>query len=120
METAVKERAEAWRRRIVAQQAGGQSIRAWCRANGCHEQSFYQWRSRLGLCPSSAMKRRRRRARRLEFAEVVVDRAACGPPAAGGAEPICLRLGGGRELVLPGSMPAGQLALLIRELEAAQ
>jgi hypothetical protein len=35
-------------------------------------------------------------------------------------EPILLRFAGGRELILPMSMPVGQIAALVRELEGAQ
>jgi hypothetical protein len=118
MEAVVKGTADAWRERIAAHRASGQSIRAWCRENNHHEHAFYWWRSRLGLSPRSAAKRQQRRAvRPLKFAEVVVDRAAAEPPAASFGEPMCLRLGGGRELVLPASMPVGQVVQLVRAIE---
>ncbi len=113
--------AEAWRERVTAQRASGQSIRAWCREHGHHEHAFYAWRRRLGLSPAPARKRRSRLAGPLEFAEAVMDRQAV---AASLAErsvgPILLRFAGGRELVLPASMPVGQIAGLIRELEGPQ
>jgi hypothetical protein len=117
MEAKTNGTADAWRQRIVGQQASGQSIRGWCRDNTQHEHAFYWWRSRLGLSPRSAKKRRRRRVGRLEFAEVVVGRAASGPPAVSGADPICLRLGSGRELVLPASMAMESIAKLVRAVE---
>lgn len=102
--------AQAWRERVTSQQASGQSIRAWCRQNNHHEHAFYWWRSRLGLSPKSAAKRRQRHpVKPLKFAEVVVDRAA--------AEPICLRLAGTRELLLPTSMPVEHVAKLVRAIE---
>jgi hypothetical protein len=111
--------ADSWRERITVQRASGQSIRAWCRQNGLPEHAYYWWRCRLGLSP--ARKRRSRQARDLGFAQVVVGRAAVvEPPVWSGVEPIVLRFSGGRELVLPGSMPVGQIAGLIRELEGAQ
>ena len=110
MEAAVNGTADAWRERIAAHGDSGQSIRAWCRENNCHEHSFYWWRSRLGLSPQSVTKRPRRPARAIKFAEVVVDRAA--------SESVCPRLNGGRELVLPASMPVEQLAKLIHAVEA--
>jgi hypothetical protein len=104
--------AQAWRERIALQQASGQSIRAWCRQNNHHEHAYYWWRSRLGLSPRSASKRPQRGPiKRLKFAEVVVDRAS--------AEPLCLRLSGGRELVLPASMPVAQVVQLVRAIEGA-
>jgi len=103
--------AEAWRQRITSQQASGQSIRSWCRDNGQHEHAFYWWRARLGLSPNAAAKRRpkHRPAKTIKFAEVVVNRV----------EPMCLRLGGGRELVLPASMDVEQVARLVRAIEVS-
>ena len=112
MRAAVNGTAERWRERIVAQQASGQSVREWCREHDCHEHGFYWWRAWLGLSPKSGVKRRRRRPAPAGFAEVIVDRSV-------GAEAITLRLRGGRELVLPASMPAESLAKLVHAIEAA-
>ncbi len=38
---------ERWRERISAQQASGLSVRAYCRAQGIGEHSFYAWRQKL-------------------------------------------------------------------------
>lgn len=106
-------RAEIWRERIIAQQASGRSVRAWCRENaGCHEHSFYWWRARLNLQPDSARKRRRGKApvKSIPFAEALV--AAAG-------QPICLRLAGGRELLLPASMTIEEIARLVGLIEAS-
>jgi hypothetical protein len=103
--------AEVWRERVAAQQASGQPVRAWCHQHGCPEHGFYWWLAKLGLSPRSAGKRRRRAAKPIAFAEVVVDRPD--------AEPIVLRLGGGREVVLPSSMPVTRLAELLRTVEGA-
>jgi len=102
--------ADAWRERIAAQRASGQSIRQWCRGNACHEHSFYWWRARLNLRPAGAAGRGRGNAGAgaIPFAEVVVRAAA---------QPLCLRLIGGRELVVPASMPVEQVAKLIRLVE---
>jgi hypothetical protein len=73
----------------------------------------------------------------LAFAQVVVDplrsgnaeppvaspSAALGagnvePPVASHVEPLRLRLAGGRELILPGSMPLERVVALVRALEA--
>lgn len=112
--------AETWRERITAQQAGGQSIRVLCKENGWHEHAFYWWRARLGLSPRSAVRRRRRRIVQPGFAEVVVDRPVVELPAASVVEPIFLRLGVGRELVLPVSMALEQVAKLVCLIEAAR
>jgi hypothetical protein len=110
MEVAANGTADAWRERITSQQASGQSIRVWCRENNHHEHAFYWWRARLGLSPKSAAKRTQRRPLKpLRFAEVVVHRAA--------AEPMRLRLGGGRELHLPASMAIESVAKLVRAIE---
>jgi hypothetical protein len=101
--------ADTWRERIVAQQASGQSIRAWCRQNACHEHAFYWWRAKLGLSPTRAVKGQPRSAR-LKFAEVVVDPS----PAAG--QMMTLRLRGGQELMLP-PMAIQQVADLVRAIE---
>jgi hypothetical protein len=83
------------------------------KGNGCHEHAFYWWRSKLGLSPRCGNGgRRRRQPNALRFAEVVID-----PRPA--AEAIVLRLGGGRELVLPASMPAESVAKLVRSIEGA-
>jgi hypothetical protein len=101
--------ADIWRERIAAQQASGQSIRVWCRDNGCRDHSFYWWRARLNLGPPGT-KRRRHRREPICFAEAIVGRPA--------AEPICLRLARGRELMLPASMPVEQVAGLVGLIEA--
>jgi hypothetical protein len=102
---------EVWRERVVAQQASGQAVRAWCREHGCPEHGFYWWRAKLGLSPASGAPRQRRRMRPVHFAEVVVERPE--------AEPIVFRLRGGRELLLPASMPVARLAELLRAVEGA-
>lgn len=103
------ETVERWRERIAAQQASGQSIRGWCKNNGCAEHAFYWWRARLKLQPAN----HRRPAwpqsiNPITFAEVIT-----------GGEPhsIRLRLRGQRELLLPGSMAVEQLAKLIGAIE---
>jgi hypothetical protein len=63
----------------------------------------------------------------LGFAQVVVGGSTASslaslaePPVASLVEPILLRFAGGRELLLPMSMPVRQIAALVRELEGAQ
>lgn len=111
MEESPDTKADLWRERIAAQQASGVSIRAWCGRTGCSEHSFYWWRARLNFQPDSARKRRRGKApaQTIPFAEVLVGAAA---------GPICLRLAGGRELLLPASMAIEQVAKLVRLIEA--
>jgi hypothetical protein len=104
--------AELWRERILAQQASGQSVRGWCRANDCPEHGFYWWRAKLGLSPASKRKRGRRKPASVAFARVAVE-----PPAPVAAEPMRLTLAGGRELALPASMPVEHIARLLRAIE---
>jgi hypothetical protein len=118
METTVNETAEAWRERITAQRASGQSIRAWCGENGQHEHQFYSWRSKLGLSPQPGLRRQRRRMVQQGFAEVVVDRPVS--QQVGLVEPIRLVLCGGRELLLPASMPMERIAKLAALIEASR
>ena len=114
MEAAVIGTADAWRERITAQRVSGQSIRGWCRENALREHAFYWWRCRLGLSPGPA---RKRRGRREPFTELIVDAPGkTGFP--GIIEPMVLRLAGGRELVLPASMPVDRVAGLVRAIEA--
>ena len=104
MEAKINGKADAWRKRIAAQQASGQSVRAWCGQNAFAEHAFYWWRAKLGLSPG-----RQRPAKPFAFAEVVVNQSA--------AEPVRLRLAGQRELIFPATMPLEQVAKLIRALE---
>jgi hypothetical protein len=111
--------AETWRQRVVAQQASGQSIRDWCRANGCQEHAFYTWRVRLGLSPATTRKPRRRAAgvERVRFAKVVFNDSTSRQISMGLGEPIRVSLLGGRELALPGSMSVESIAKLLRAIE---
>lgn len=105
-------KAQVWRERVAAQLGSGQSIREWCRRNGCHEHSFHWWRSRLGLSPAATRSGRGGGAKPVGFARVVVD-----PPLTNTPEPIRLWLLGGRELTLPASMPIEHLARIIHAIE---
>ena len=110
-----------WRERIAAQHASGLSIRAWCRDNGYGEHLFYSWRAKLGLRPHEMVAGRALGAmtaplESIPFAEVVIG-APAQPPVASEAEPLCLKLAGGRELVLPASMPIEHMAKLLRLVE---
>lgn len=111
--------AETWRSRITSQRTSGLSIRGWCKQNGCHEHSFYWWRTRLGLSPRSAAAKspQRNAVGPLKFAQVVVDHPTAAHPVV--PQPMRLRLCGGRELLLPASMPLAQIAQLVRAIEGA-
>lgn len=43
-----------WRERVLAQQASGLSVAAWCEQEGVSAWSVYGWRKRLSPAPSSA------------------------------------------------------------------
>ena len=113
--------AKLWRERVLAQQASGQTVRGWCRANDCPEHGFYWWRANLGLSPASTRGPRVPKPADVAFARMVVEPPA---PAASGpattAEPLRLILAGGRELALPASMPVEHVARLVRAIEAAE
>jgi hypothetical protein len=122
MESEKNQAEVVWRERIARQQGSGESIKAWCRANGCREHSFYWWRSRLGLSPRPPRVRRRKAG--MVLSEIVIGKPArplvaelIEPAAASIAEPIRLRLLGGRELVLPASMSDQRVAALIGLIE---
>ena len=100
------------RRRIEDQRASGQSVRAWCLASGTREHSFYFWRKRLSPSASSPGPRRASNA----SSPVALARVNLLEP--GTLDPLRLRLAGGRELILPASMPMSRLAELIVALEA--
>jgi len=112
MEAAVNGKADEWRERIEAQRGSGRSVRSWCGEHSLPEHAFYWWRTRLGLSPA-APQRPRRRAEEVRFAEVVVPRSPV-------IDPIRLNLTGGRELILPASMPIESVVTLIRALETLQ
>ena len=111
MEATVNSKADTWRRHIDDQRASGQSVRAWCKANGPRECSFYWWRSRLGLSPKKRRPSKPAKAKPtpLAFAQVVVHPST--------AEPLCFRFAGGHELILPASMPIEQVARLVHAIE---
>jgi hypothetical protein len=87
--------------------------------NECQEHTFYTWRVRLGLSPRTTRKPRRPAAgvERVEFAKLVLNDSRQIPM--GFSEPIRISLLGGRELMLPGSMPVEQIAKLRRAIEGA-
>ena len=116
MVTSVNGKADVWRQRIEAQRASGQSIRAWCTANGTHEHSFYFWRKRLaGITEcKTALAKAKPQAVESGRSAMAFARAVVGPAV---FEPLRLRLPGERELILPASMPVEQVARLVHAIE---
>jgi hypothetical protein len=107
-------KARIWRERVVTQQASGKRVRAWCRENACHEHSFHWWRARLGLSPVA--RKGVAAATPVGFARVAVKSGEAGA-GMNPADPIRVSLIGGREVILPVSMPVERIALLIRAIE---
>jgi hypothetical protein len=105
---AMEARAQTWQRRLEDQRTSGLSIAVWCRNNGCCRQSFYRWQARLGHGASEASA--------AGFTEIRLAPPAqpLGPLC---PEPLRLRLIGGRELLVPMSMPATSLVQLLHALE---
>ncbi|MDX2037238.1 MAG: hypothetical protein SFX72_11355 [Isosphaeraceae bacterium] len=106
-------RKEAFWRDTIRRQAGsGLSVREFCRRHRLSEPSFHGWRRTLQERDA------RRPATPPAFVPVIVrdERPADTTPDAG----LVIELRGGRLLRLPGSMPAGRVAELVRALEAAE
>ncbi|HEX4794032.1 MAG TPA: hypothetical protein VH370_09580 [Humisphaera sp.] len=118
----LKPLAELWQQRIAQQRQGVLSVAQFCKLNGLSRHSFYRWRRRFAFDAAAGS-----------------DAAAClaedSPSASGGlassasaggfaavlvslgVEPLRLKLAGGRELILPASMPPESIARLVREIE---
>jgi transposase-like protein len=99
-----------WRDAIGRQARSGLSVREFCKRHGLSEPSFYE---------------RRRMYRQRDAVEVAAPQAFVpvvvreDRPAVTMAEAnLVIELRGGRLLRLPGSMPAGRVAELVRALEA--
>lgn len=104
----------AWRSLLKQFAASGQSVRAFCAARRLKETAFYYWRAEIQRRDGRAPARRQRPVPpRPAFAQVLVQPPIF-PTAEAGPR---LRLGGGRELLLPAAWPAGQVAALLRALE---
>jgi transposase-like protein len=110
-------KADAWRQRIEAQRASGQSVRAWCSANGAAEHSFYWWRRRLENSTPSKLHKPPVASVGLARVKLALASPADSPPLELDSPPIRLRLAADRELILPASMPMADIAALIGALE---
>ena len=116
----VKRTREQWQALIDAQAASGQGVEAYCRQHGITTSCFYRWRRFLsgvsGAATPWAGHKKRRSAGPVGFAKVKVVEDRPAVPAV--AEPMRLRLAGGRELVMAASTPAARVAELLLALEA--
>lgn len=103
---------QAWRQILERFVGSGQSVRAFCAAHGVRESAFYYWRGEIQRRDEQA---RGHRSASSAFAPVVVQ-----PPALSTAEAgLRLRLGAGRELLMPASWPIERVAALLRAIEGA-
>ena len=93
--------AERWSERLARFAAGGQTITAFCAAEGISESNFYLWKRRPARSPG-------------ESAPIVPLRVA--PPPAP-VSPIELALPSGAVLRLPADTRPGVLVTLLRGLE---
>ncbi len=100
-----------WRDAIRRQAGSGLSVREFCRKHGLSEPSFYERRRPY-------QERDDRQPAAPAFVPVIVrDERPAVPASEMG---IVIELRGGRLLRLPGSMPAGRVAELVRALEATE
>ena len=122
----MKRSPEEWHALIEAQPSSGLGVGSYCRQHQVTSSCFYRWR-RLLTGTSGAMSpwaaKRRRTSTSVEplpviqgFATVQVSQGKIGPQSLPD-ESIRLLLAGGRELILPASMPAQRLVELLVALE---
>jgi hypothetical protein len=115
----------AWRRRLGQQARSGQSIRAWCRAQGVTETAFYWWRKELARRAGERKPttRRDREDRAASFVPVHVnaepawdgDQRDRDQPGGGAAMEIVLT--DGRRVRLTGPVNGEALAAVLDVLE---
>ncbi len=135
----LKPLAELWQERIAQQRQAMLSVAHFCKLNGLSRHSFYRWRRRFAfdaaaesdaaVCSAdavcSAEDLRSADLRSADPPSAVVEGLASSSPEGGfaavlvslGVEPLRLKLAGGRELILPSSMPPESIARLVREIE---
>jgi hypothetical protein len=120
---AVKE--QSWRDILGQFAAGGQRVREFCAARQIKESAFYFWRREIarrdegvagkGPAGRDASTAGPTASRPLAFAQILVR-----PPQPTAAQQsLRLCLSGGRELLLPISLPAQQVAAIVRAIEEA-
>ena len=110
---------EQWHALIEAQPSSGLGVEEYCRQLQVTTSCFYRWRRALtvtsGATPPRVAKHRRLPALQgFAAVQVLQDQEGPGllPP-----EPLRLALAGGRELILPVSMPIQRLVELLVALE---
>lgn len=107
-------RERTWRNLLKQFATSGQGVRQFCAARRLKETTFYYWRVEIQRRDGRAPARGQRSARQpLAFTQVLVQ-----PPVLPATEAgLRLRLGGGRELLLPAAWPVDQVAALLRAIE---
>jgi hypothetical protein len=112
---------EQWRLLIEAQASSGQSVDEYCKQRQLTPSAFYRWRrfltGKTGAASAWANPKRRRSRAIDGFAAVKLVQDKSGPGSLP-SESIRLLLAGGRELILPVSMPARLLVELLVALES--
>ena len=103
----------SWRQLLQQFASSGQSIREFCAANHLKETAFYFWRAEIQRRDGRAPGRKQPSTPHpVSFARVLVQEPQ--PMAEQGP---CLRLGDGRELLLPVSWTPAQLAAVVHAIE---
>ena len=104
-----------WREAVGRQATSSLGVRAFCRQEKLSESAFHWWRREIGRRDAPKRPARRSSARSNKppaFLPVVVEHQQQRE------EAITIELAGRRVLRLPGSMPVGRLAEVVRALEA--
>jgi transposase-like protein len=105
---------QSWRDLLKQFAASGQSVREFCSTHRLNETAFYFWRGETQRRDGQAPVRRQHATTRpVAFTKVLVG------PSVVAEESLRLRLGNGRELLLPASWPVERLAALVRAVEDA-
>jgi hypothetical protein len=106
-------REQSWRDTLKQFASSGRSVRAFCADRRLTESAFYFWRREIQRRDGPACAPRQcSTSGPVTFAKVLIQPAVQ-------EEGLRLRLGNGRELLLPASWTPEQLAALLRALEEA-
>ena len=115
----VRRSPEQWRALVQAQPSSGQSVEEYCRRHQVTPSSFYRWQQFLtgntGATSPWAKPKRPSAPVITGFAAVHLKQDP--EPGSAPGDSIRLLLAGGRELILPASMPTARLVELLVALE---
>jgi hypothetical protein len=116
----VRRSPEQWRALVEGQPASGQRVEEYCRGHQVTPSSFYRWQQFLSGNTGATSPWAKPKSRPLPaiagFAAVHLKQDP--EPRSSPGDSIRLMLAGGRELILPASMPAGRLVELLVALES--